>query len=286
MGASATRNKVKPDVRFRAFPKPFWALVKLVSEELGYSARGKRGTPAALKVYTTDDVRVAITARHLDERALESLGWIDLLAEYSIFRAETISNVVRPQLMSLGEARELYETVRSRKATWDCHLPQNKQKDDKAHPNYLGCLVNMLAELELGVASFVSNPGALVTVTKSDLPVRTLARRVDGAFPTLNNPHAVWEVKEYYGTKTFGSRVSGGVYESMLDGAELLELREVERVDIQHYLFIDDEFTWWTKGRSYLCRLIDILHDGLVDEIFVGREVATAWPEAVRGWPR
>ena len=40
---------------------------------------------------------------------------------------------------------------------------------------------------------------------------------------------ARWEIKEYYGTTTLGSRVADGVYETMLDG---LELRELQRKNI------------------------------------------------------
>jgi len=52
----------------------------------------------------------------------------------------------------------------------------------------------------------------------AESPLRTLARRVDGAFTDTVNPIAVWEIKEYYYTKTFGSRVADGIYETLLDG--------------------------------------------------------------------
>jgi hypothetical protein len=56
-------------------------------------------------------------------------------------------------------------------------------------------------------------------------------------------------------TKTFGSRVADGVYESLLDGLELEELWLIEKVKVLHYLMVDDKFTWWDCGRSYLCRI-------------------------------
>lgn len=107
---------------------------------------------------------------------------------------------------------------------------------------------------------------------------------MDGAYPNVNKPHAAWEVKEYYGTKTFGSRVADGVYETALDGYELNELR-VEGVEVGHYLFLDDRFTWWECGRSYLCRIVDMLHSGLLDGAFFGREVVSEWPPIVASWP-
>lgn len=94
------------------------------------------------------------------------------------------------------------------------------------------------------------DPRGLTAVTLQDAPLRTLARRVDGAFPSTINPIAVWEIKEYYYTTTFGSRVADGVYESLLDGMELEEIREHENVEIKHYLMVDDYNTWWNMGRS------------------------------------
>ncbi len=114
--------------------------------------------------------------------------------------------------------------------------------------------------------------------------MRTLARRVDGAFPDPINPIAVWEIKEYYYTTTFGSRVADGVYETLLDGMELEELREHEGIDVRHYLMTDAYFTWWDCGRSYLCRFVDMLHMGFVDEVLFGREVIEEMPRIVAEW--
>ena len=120
-------------------------------------------------------------------------------------------------------------------------------------------------------------------MTSNGEPIRTLARRVDGAFPSVVNPIAVWEIKEYYYTTTFGSRVADGVYETLLDGAELEDLRSVGR-HVQHYLFVDGYRTWWDDGKSYLCRIVDALHMGYVDEVLFGREVVTRLPEIARDW--
>ena len=52
---------------------------------------------------------------------------------------------------------------------------------------------------------------------------------------------------------------------------ELEELREHEGINIKHYLILDARYTWWDCGRSYLCRIIDMLHMGYVDEVLFGR---------------
>jgi hypothetical protein len=128
------------------------------------------------------------------------------------------------------------------------------------------------------------DPRRLTTVTVNGAPLRTLARRVDGAFPGIVNPVAIWEIKEYYYTTTFGSRVADGVYETLLDGMELQELRASEGVHVLHYLIVDSHYTWWECGRSYLCRIIDMLHMGYVDEVLFGTEVIERLPEIVKEW--
>ena len=143
----------------------------------------------------------------------------------------------------------------------------------------------MLTEKTLGSKSFDDNPGNLCLVTNvGNKLVKTLSRRVDGSYPETLNPIAIWEIKEYYGTTTFGSRVADGVYETLLDGYEILEAEATGGRKIEHYLLVDDKFTWWVKGKSYLCRLVDMAHAGLVDEVIFGKEVLTRWPEIVKTW--
>ena len=128
------------------------------------------------------------------------------------------------------------------------------------------------------------DPRQLTAVARDGIPLRTLARRLDGAFTSPVNPIGVWEIKEYYCTTTFGSRVADGVYESLLDGMELKELRDSENVVVKHYLFVDSHFTWWECGRSYLCRIVDMLHMGFVDEVVFGYEVLERLPQLVKEW--
>lgn len=78
--------------------------------------------------------------------------------------------------------------------------------------------------------------------------------------------------------------MADGVYESLLDGMELEELRQNEKIDVKHYLMVDDYNTWWNMGRSYLCRMIDMLHMGYVDEVLFGSEVLDRLPAIVKEW--
>ena len=205
------------------------------------------------------------------------------LQAYFHYRANVLENFVQSHLMDASEAKKLFTAMR-KKLKPTCPLPMNKQKGKKRAPAYLTGLVNMLIQKNAGRGGCDYNPLELTTVTHRGAPLRTLARRVDGAFPKAVDPIAVWEIKEYYYTTTFGSRVADGVYESLLDGMELEELRDETGREIKHYLMIDSHFTWWSKGRPYLCRIIDMLHMGYVDEVVFGKEVIKRVPAIVAEW--
>lgn len=277
---------MKPEKRFQKQPKAFWALVKLISEQLGYTRRRPAGDSDVIRRYTPTEIRDALRRRGLNDMAVQEQGWDELLAAYSEHRGEALEQVVASSLMDREEAAVEYARLREQRVGWRCPEARNLQRGELNHPKYLAGLVNMVVEVELGDRTHDCNPNALVTITKDRVPVRTLARRVDGAYPSVNDPYAIWEVKEFYDSKTFGSRVADSIYESMLDGSELAELRATEGIDIKHYLMMDARDTWWRLGRSYLCRAIDMLHDDLVDEVFFGRQVLTEWPAVVRSWPK
>ncbi len=161
----------------------------------------------------------------------------------------------------------------------------NKQKGKKKKkPAYLTGLVNLLVHAHKGPMTCDLDPRKLTAFTRKGRALRTLSRRVDGTFPGNLNPVSLWEIKEYYHTTTFGSRVADGIYETLLDGLELEELRASESVEAKHYLFLDAKYTWWNCGRSYLCRVIDMLHMGYLDEAIFGSEVVERVPALVAEW--
>ena len=185
--------------------------------------------------------------------------------------------------MDAEEARKTFKEMQG-SLTYDCPLPMNKQKGDKAAPAYFTGIINMLVATGLKGAECNYSPMKLTTITRDSVAVRTLSRRIDGAFPAVVNPVAVWEIKEYYYTTTFGSRIADGVYETLVDGMELEELREHEGIDVKHYLMVDAYDTWWRMGKSYLCRMVDMLHMGYVDEVLFGKEVVDRIPELAKEW--
>ena len=276
---------MKPDVRFLRQPRRFWANVRTLGQHLGYVVRGTE----KIKVPTIENMREALTELELNPDAVgtaekpSKLG--TTLRDYFAYRAEVLEKHVEPNLMDAKEAKKRFGALR-KKLKPTCPLPMNKQKGKKKAPAFLTGMVNMLISENAQGMDCDFDPRELTTVTLDGAPLRTLARRVDGAFPSVVNPIAVWEIKEYYYTTTFGSRVADGVYESLLDGMELEELREKEGIEVKHYLMIDAHYTWWECGRSYLCRIVDMLHMGYVDEVLIGKEVEKRLPVLTTEWVR
>jgi len=275
---------MKPDSRFLRQPKEFWANIRTISEQIGYTDRGNHQImvpdPGQIKAGLD---QAGLSYAHLMNRkdGLTPLG--RQLRDYFQYRAWILNNRVERCLMNANEAEKLFKQLQ-RNLRPKCPLPMNKQKGNKKAHAYLTCIVNMLIEKHAGSIGCDYDPRQLTTVTRNGRPFRTLARRVDGAFPSVVDPVAVWEIKEYYYTTTFGSRVADGIYESLLDGMELEELREKEQVNIKHYLIVDAHYTWWECGRSYLCRIIDMLHMGYADEVLFGREVVESIPRLAKEW--
>ncbi len=331
---------MKPDPRFLNQPKHFWAAIRLISEEVGYTHVN----------LTIDEIKRVLTTIEvpLSVRALEGLmepwslrkcggktwlvhtgplpvqsrnqmlafdpkgrkGWktavdalfnrsnkrawladdwccrqdspVVLVCEYLNYRQSCL-NGIEKLLMKKIDAVSCFNSIK-KDLKWNGVVPQIKQKGKKAGPAYLTGIVNMLVESIVGKQAFDSDPQSLVTFVRNGKPVRTLSRRLDGAYPSTVNPIAVWEIKEYYNSKTFGSRVAGGVYETILDGMELKELSDSENTHCRHCVFVDDHHTWWDQGKSYLCRFVDALHQGYVDEVLFGSEAVTETPRLAREW--
>lgn len=273
--------------RFLRQEPAFWAHVRSISQHRGYTTRKTRLRPSQIRVQTLDDIRETLSDLGLTDAHVINLGhpttFGQLLLDYFEFRAAVLEEEVKSHLMDVKAAKELFESTK-KKLSPTCPLPMNKQKGEKKAPAYFTGIINMLIWAEVQERPCDYSPRELTTITRDGVPVRTLARWVDGAFPSAVNPIAVWELKEYYYTTTFGSRVADGVYETLLDGMEIEELRANEGIEVLHYLMVDDFNTWWNDGKSYLCRIVDMLHMGFVDEVLFGKEVVDRVPVLVREW--
>lgn len=281
---------MRPNNKFLDLDLEFWSNIKLLNQRLGYTIRTSKKNPNSGFVIPTP---VSIIKTFMGEglsydrlvdnqKRLTDYG--QLVVDYFEYRGSVLTNQVESNLMNKEQAKKMfYDKYKSNNPT--CPIPLNKQKNDKKDYSYLTGLVNMTIEENLTEDCACDyDPKELTAITHKGYPIRTLSRRVDGAYPSVIDPIAIWEIKEYYYTTTFGSRVADGVYETQLDGWELWEVEQNTGREILHYLIVDDYFTWWVKGRSYLCRLIDSIHMGLVTEVIFGKELVHRLPKIVQEW--
>lgn len=262
----------------------FWSLVKYVSENIGYTDRKTK----TIRTYSDQEMQKLFIERDIST----SQDQISRLQAYFYKRADILNNTVKNQLMDAEAAKAEYEKLLKlhQDNHFLCKLPKNKQSGSMAKINYFTAIINILAEQTIrssskynGTLGFNDDPRGLAYVLDdSNALVGAASRRFDGAYPDIVNPKAVWEIKEYYYTTTFGSRVADGVYETQLDGYEFRDIKSYYGKKIFHIFFTDAYKTWWEDGKSYLCRIIDFLNAGLVDEVIIGREVFTRWPELFR----
>ena len=269
---------------FAEMPSEFWAFVKFISEMKGYTVRGK----GIVRTYSENEIIKLCKKKNVDvpsQVIRQAVRYFDMradllngFAEKMLMDAETACAACKPLLQLHADHQ------------FRCKLPLNKQKGDKRQIAYFTAIINILAEKtiracipELDELGFDDDPRGLVYIWDKDRAlIGASSRRFDGAYPSIESPHMVWEIKEYYYATTFGSRVADGVFETQLDGYEFKELFDRTGRKVHHVLFIDAYRTWWVQGKSYLCRIIDSLNMGLVDEVIIGREVFTRWPELLK----
>ncbi len=269
---------------FQDKDQTFWAFIKFISEKMGYSVRGSEivnSYPAEKVKQVCYDSGITVTDSLAEDVAL-----------YSEMRAELLNCKVKPSLMNAVEARTEYERWKAlyEKNYFRCKLPLNKQKGAMKQVAYFTAIINIIAEKTIfeetnnkDVVGFDDDPRSLSYILdEKGQIIAASSRRFDGAYPSVINPKLVWEIKEYYYATTFGSRIADAVYETQLDGHEFRDVFDRTGNKVYHVLFADAYRTWWVQGKSYLCRLVDILNSGLVDEVIIGREVVDRWPELLR----
>lgn len=299
---------MKADPKFTNLPTSFWAYVRSISESLGYSVRGS-------STVRDPSISEMFDALKKMDQPTDNLGsphepseLANTLKNYFTFRASTLNNQVKADLMTANEAREAFEKTKASvgaqptgfpiisKSTGNesaveyyvgdsvVRIPLNKQKGTKKQESYLTGIINLLVANQLSGLPCDYDPRRIPAVDHNGTLYQTFSRRYDGSFPSTRNPIAMWEIKEYYYTTTFGSKISDAVYITSLDGYEREELERGTGMKIHHLVMVDAYETWWGKGKSYLCRMIDILHMGHVDDILFGKEVIRELPDIADRW--
>jgi len=221
-------------------------------------------------------------------------------------KGESAAKVGKVKLQLEGEvASQLVEYLDFRRTLWDAgdkllrtedeakayckkkfnELPKTTQTKNQEHHQSSKAMVlttTRLAEAvckEFGVPIEPNPQRRCVWVADQQLHVT--ARNLDGAIPSLVDPFLVWEIKEYWGTTSGGSKMSDAVYESALVGRELRDFEKRAKLHVEHAVLLDGK-AQWTSRKSDLLRFYDLYHQGLIDMLIVGREVETVWQPFVK----
>jgi hypothetical protein len=210
-----------------------------------------------------------------------------LLAEYEFPVAKDLSESV---VSYLEERKTFWQTAEDLLRTEDdaisfckrCFKKTPKTTNTKSADHHqsskaLVLAVSEIAEQVCDRYSLTVNPDPQTRcVFFADKELHVTARNLDGAVPTLLNPTIVWEIKEYWGATSGGSKMSDAVYECALVGRELREYEETTSTRIVHVVFVDGK-QQWSSRKSDLCRFYDLYHQGLIDALFVGVQVESEW---------
>lgn len=287
-----------------SMPQEFWHYVRALSENLGYSKR-----KVVLK-HSEAEIKRGLTRLGLSAEALttstEAKFSLKDLESYFRFRAELIEGFIAQHLQTAEEAKALFEdvvqkytcgyTFQSNKEGAEnarlykvmggvsAEAPYNKQKGSKRDIDFLTATSNILISYHLKGKEFDQDPRRLPLFTEDGVIVGSMSRRMDGAFPTCTNPVSLWEFKCYYYTTTFGSKISDAIYIADLDGFERAVIERETNSKLALTLFVDTYSTWMEQGKSYLCRIVDLLQRGAITDLVIGSEVLTAIPNLVEEW--
>lgn len=201
---------------------------------------------------------------------------IKLLTDY-IEAARTAASVARGQLRGEAEALAFCDELGV-----EVMQTTTRSQDHHQSSKALIAAVSAIATTACAAAGTTLNADPqrrIVWCTAAKLHVS--ARNLDGVIPSLVNPTIVWEIKEYWGKTKGGSKMSDAVYECQLVGREIREYEERAKTKICHVVFLDG-LDQWLARLSDLTRFLDLEHQGLIDHLFVGREVETEWEKLVR----
>lgn len=265
---------MKRDDRFAAarWDDPFWHAVRLV---LAMAPTAVTKT-SVLNAITMG--KPAILASEFTTYVMNAADdLIDRLADYLSFRREAeaaLLSHLRDEDEAIADLKGLgaEDVARYRTVSIDHH------QSPKSMVETVAAITGRVCS-EYGIGCDVNPQSRATIIAEAHLWVSP--RRLDGAIPSLVNPVGLWEIKEYWGSKKGGSKMSDAIYEVQLVGQELRTFEQLHGVRVAHYLLMDGK-TQWLARRSDLRRAIDLLSMGLIDELIVGSEVLAEWPRITR----
>ena len=241
---------------------PVWELVRYF---LSIRTKGER--EAVVKALQDESV-----AKIGKVKLKLELGVSRLLIAYLEFRS-TLWDTRGKMLRIEAEAKEFcIEAFKESPKT-----TQTKNPDHHQSSKAMVLTTTRLAEAVCREYGFLIDPNPQTRcVWLAERNLHVTARNLDGAVQALLNPILIWEIKEYWGTTSGGSKMSDAVYECALVGRELRDFEKRAGGHIDHAVLLDGK-DQWTSRKSDLLRFCDLYHQGLVDALIIGREIETHW---------
>lgn len=261
------------------FDDPFWQTVRLCVDVLGRKAARTESQPLkegeiydALVAADTSASRAFVRFLDANEKVLHNVG------HYLQERQNSIEIV----LAMLRDEDEAKQDLINLAGSIDIATYGTQSQDHHQSSKVTVASVNWLTAQALAGTGvdFEPNPQAR-GVSFSAGHMFVTPRRLDGAIPALLNPVGLWEIKEYWGGTSGGSKMSDAIYECQLVGTEMRMYEDRSGTSMLHYLIFDG-LQQWKSRRSDIARAFDLLSSGLIDELIVGSEVMTEWPRVVR----
>lgn len=240
---------------------PLWDLVRYY-----LSLRGTK-LPNEFKQRLTNDSTVLVNGE-TEFPISDEVG--HLFGEYLVHRAEQSKQVfgfLRTEEEALAYCKKLKATVK-------------KTITQQAHHQSSKAIVATVSTIAANICTKLServdtNPQTRFVWCQNN-GLHVSVRNLDGAVPGLFNPKIIWEIKEYWGKTNGGSKMSDAVYECHLVGLEVRNFEEKAGCKISHIVFVDGKDQWAAR-KSDLNRLIDLVNQGLIDYLFVGKMIETDW---------
>ena len=256
----------------RRWDDPFWHALRLLIDQRGFSTVEEHEVLPRLRATGAASALGLADWLESSEPAL-----IGDLANYTHTRWDLAIHAMSELLRTEEEAQDDFRRVSS-----DALLAYGTRQ---AHHQSSKVLVQTVA----AIATLASDDRHVVPDLDPQRRAAHLAnghlwvspRRLDGALPSLMNPVGLWEIKEYWGKTSGGSKMSDAIYELQLVGTELALQERHSGVHVEHIAILDGKIQW-SHRRSDLRRAIDLLYCGLLDELILGREVMSDWECAVR----
>ncbi len=240
---------------------PFWELLRFYC-----SLRGTEQKAFLLELST---------AKKSDSRWWDLLNISDDAAKLIVKYGSHREQLLKRALDSLRTEEQAKAYCKSESIEWE--ITKTKSKDHHQSSKTLIATVGTIAQrVCVNFKETVDGNPQRRCVWCIDNHLHVTARNLDGAIPALRDPYIVWEIKEYWGKTSGGSKMSDAVYECHLVGREIREFEEKSKHKISHIVFLDGK-DQWNARKSDLARFIDLHNQGLIDHLFIGKSVEDEW---------